>query len=198
MSAPARTLPSPATTADLLALPEEERFEIIGGELIPKEAARILHGQAQLALGHCLFGAFRRRGGGPPERPGGWWFASEVLIQFTPNEIRRPDAAGWRRERMVEPPVDVPVLVIPDWICEVVSPTNPANDTITKMRLYHAAKVAHYWLIDPQAETLTVYRYSPDGYVHVLGARRDERVRAEPFDAIEIHVGTFFGADEDA
>ncbi|PKN40685.1 MAG: Uma2 family endonuclease, partial [Deltaproteobacteria bacterium HGW-Deltaproteobacteria-20] len=34
------------------------------------------------------------------------------------------------------------------------------------------------------------------GYLHVLGATRTERVRAEPFDAIELPVGVFFGDDE--
>jgi Uma2 family endonuclease len=197
MTAPARTLPSPATLADLLALPEEERFEIVAGELVEKEAARIPHGRAQLAVGHSLYGAYSRRGGGPPDRPGGWWFASEVLIQFSPQEIRRPDVAGWLRDRMPEAPANVPVTIVPDWICEVVSPANAGNDTITKMRLYHEVKVPHYWLIDPQVETLTVYRWHPDGYLHVLGARRDERVRAEPFDAVQLQIGVFFGEDED-
>lgn len=178
-------------------MPEEERFEIVGGELVPKEAARVPHGCAQLALGHALHGAFSRRGGGPPDRPGGWWFASEVLVEFLSREIRRPDVAGWRRERMPERPTSVPVTLVPDWICEVVSPGNASNDTVAKMRLYHEAKVAHYWLLDPQIETLTVYRWHPDGYLHVLGARRGERVRAEPFDAIELQVGIFFGEDEE-
>jgi Uma2 family endonuclease len=178
-------------------MPEEDRYEIVDGDLVPKEAARVLHGQAQLAIGQCLRGPFNRRGGGPPGRPGGWWLASEVLIQFAPAEIRRPDAAGWRRERMPEPPTGTPLLLVPDWICEIVSPTNAATDTITKMRLYHEANVRHYWLLDPGPETLAVYRHSPDGFVHVLGARRGDRVRAEPFDAIELQVGVFFGDDED-
>jgi hypothetical protein len=29
-----------------------------------------------------------------------------------------------------------------------------------------------------------------------LAAQRGERVRAEPFDAVELHVGVFFGDDE--
>jgi Uma2 family endonuclease len=195
MNAPARKLP--ATVEDLLALPEEDRFELVAGVLTPKEAARVPHGRAQLALGHSLYGAYSRRPGGPPERPGGWWFASEVLVQLSPTEVRRPDVAGWRRERMPEAPADSPVTLVPDWVCEVVSPTNASNDTITKMRIYREAKVTHYWLIDPMVETLTVYRWHPDGYLHVLGARRGERVRAEPFEALDLQVGVFFGDDED-
>jgi Uma2 family endonuclease len=57
-------------------------------------------------------------------------------------------------------------------------------------------KVPHYWILDPTEETLAVHRWSADGYVEVLAAQRGERVRAEPFDAVELEVGAFFGDDE--
>jgi hypothetical protein len=44
---------------------------------------------------------------------------------------------------------------------------------------------------------LSVLRWSPDGYTDVLSAMRGARVRAEPFDAIELQVGVFFGDDDD-
>ena len=44
---------------------------------------------------------------------------------------------------------------------------------------------------------LSAYRWSADGYVEVLVTERGERVRAEPFDAIELSVGVFFGDDPD-
>ncbi len=115
---------------------------------------------------------------------------------FGPRQVRAPDVAGWRREHLAELP-EGPVPVRPDWICEVLSPGNASNDTITKMRLYHQVQVPHYWLIDPRDETLAVMRWTPEGYLHVLGATRGERVRAEPFQAIELQVGVLFGDDEE-
>lgn len=91
----------------------------------------------------------------------------------------------------------MPVTLIPDWICEILSPTNASSDTITKMNLYHQVRVPHDWLLDPRDETLTVHRWMPEGYLRVLGAARGDRVRAEPFDAVELQVGVFFGDDED-
>lgn len=195
-AAAAKRLPTrPATMEDLLAMPEEDRYEIVDGELLPKEAARGEHGHAQ-GRTFRLLGPFDRRSGGPPERPGGWWFASEVLIDFGPRQRRRPDVVGWRRERVPERPMGIPVTLIPDWICEILS-SNRATDLVDKMSLYHQAAVPHYWIIDPEAETLTVYRWHTDGYIHLLGARRSERVRAEPFQAMVLPVGAFFGDDED-
>jgi Uma2 family endonuclease len=186
----------PAALADLLALPEEDRYELVSGELVPKDAASGKHAGVQLRLGRSL-GPFDRRPGGPPNRPGGWWFASEALVQLAPGQVRRPDLAGWRRERLSELPAEVPVTVVPDWICEILSPSNASNDSVRKMRLYHACQVSHYWLVDPMGETLSVYRYTPEGYLQVLLAERGERIRAEPFAAVELPVGVLFGDDEE-
>jgi hypothetical protein len=36
-----------------------------------------------------------------------------------------------------------------------------------------------------------------DGYLEVLIAERDQRVRAEPFAAIELLIGVLFGDDDE-
>jgi Uma2 family endonuclease len=86
--------------------------------------------------------------------------------------------------------------VRPDWVCEVLS-TNRRNDLVKKKRCYHRHGVPHYWIVDPADEVLSVNRWTPDGYLEVLVADQSERVRAEPFDAIELQVGVLFGDDED-
>ena len=166
---------------------------MIGGELIEKEAASGKHGQAQGSLFHLLF-PYRRRIG-PPGLPGGWAFATEVEVYFDPENTLRPDNVGWRRERLPEWPVEVPIRVVPDWICAILA-SNRRNDLIKKKRVFHQHRVPHYWIIDPVEEVLTVHRWNPDGYLEVLVAERNERVRAEPFDGIELRVGILFGDDE--
>jgi Uma2 family endonuclease len=196
MSAAAKKLPplDEATLADLLALPDQGHgYEIIDGELVEKETSAE-HGVAQSRIGRLL-GPFDRRPGG--RLPGGWWFATEVLIDFGPKQQFRPDVSGWRRERMPDRPTGSVVSVPPDWICEIISPSNASNDTVKKKRAYHKHQVPHYWLLDPVRETLSVLRWSPDGYIEVLSAMRGERVKAEPFDAIELQVGVFFGDDDE-
>lgn len=189
-----RKSPGNATVKDLLAIPEEVRHhELIDGDIVEKEAASGRHGGAQGRLFRSL-GPFDRRPGG--RGPGGWIFATEVDVFFDPHNTFRPDVSGWRRERLAELPAIAPIEIVPDWICEVLS-TNKRNDLIKKKRVYHHHRVPHYWLLDPIEETLLVYRWSADGYIEVVGTQRGERVRAEPFDAIELQVGVFFGEDED-
>ena len=185
--------PGSATLADLLAIPDEERrHELIEGEIVEKQAGSGKHGGAQGRIFRSL-GPFDRRPGG--HEPGGWIFATEADIYFDPKNTLRPDVAGWRRERLAELPADVPIRVLPDWTCEVLS-TNKRNDLVKKKRVYHRHQVLHYWIVDPIEATLAVNRWSPDGYIEVLTAERGERVRAEPFEAVELSVGVLFGDDE--
>ena len=103
---------------------------------------------------------------------------------------------GWQRDRLAALPDDAPVRCRPDWVCEILSASNRSQDLVKKLRVYHACQVPHYWIADPMSETLMVHRWTQDGYLLVLAADRSERVRAEPFDAIELPLGELFG-DED-
>lgn len=187
--------PKPATLEDFLAIPEEERrrVELVEGSIVERGAASGEHGTAQFKLS-ALIDRFDRRPGG--RWPGGWWFGTEVDVYFDPTNTLRPDVAGWRRDRVPERPQGMPVYVLPDWVCEILS-TNRANDLIKKKRIYHRHHVQHYWIIDPRDQTLAVYRWGPDGYIEVLFAGRGEEVRAEPFDAIPLQVGVLFGDDSE-
>lgn len=184
-----------ATAADLLAIPESDRFhEIVGGELVRKATPSGPHGRAQRTLGGWVGAAFDRKRGG--SRPGGWWIVTEVEIQLEDTEVYRPDLPGWRRERMQELPRESPIALRPDWVCEVLSRSNARTDRVKKMRVYQRSGVPHCWLVDPDEETLSVFRWTADGYLLVLAAERGERVRAEPFEELELSVGALFG-DED-
>lgn len=94
---------------------------------------------------------------------------------------------------MPERPRGTPVTVVPDWVCEILSRANRRNDLIRKKRIYHREKIAHDWILDPDEHTLVVHRWHPEGYLEVLAAERGQRVRAEPFDALEPAVGRLFG-----
>jgi Uma2 family endonuclease len=183
------------TVADWLAQPADARFELIDGELVEKAAPTAEHGHAQLATGAALRVAYDRRLGGPGG-PGGWWIASEV-DNLLDGRGFRPDLAGWRRERAPALPRERPVTLRPDWICEIVSESNRATDTVTKLHRYHEADVPHYWILDQVDRTLTVYRHTAEGYLVALRAEASERVRPEPFGELELRVGMLLGDDDD-
>lgn len=175
-----------ATAADLESL---ERHEVVGGELVEKAAPSFEHGDTQGAVYATLFG-FRGRGG--DGRPGGWWLGTEVEIELDAHEVYLPDIAGWRIERMPERPRGRPVRMAPDWVCEVLSPSTTGRDLGHKQRTYHRSRVGYYWVVDPVEHVLSVYRWQEDGYLLALVASAGERVRAEPFDTVEIDIAYLF------
>lgn len=184
-----------ATLAEFLAIPEDRRFhELIGGEIIEKAAPSGEHGGAQGSVIGAIAPPFQQSSGSG-SGPGGWWIAPEVEVLLETGEIVRPDVLGWRRERSPERPTGFPVKLRPAWVCEVISPTRANDDTVKKLRLYHSVKIPHYWLVDTRDETLTVMRWSEPGYITVSRVERGEVVRPEPFEAIELAVGTLFGDD---
>jgi Uma2 family endonuclease len=184
-----------ATSTELLAIPEEQRFhEVIDGEIVQKASPTFEHGAAQAKLSESV-GPFNRRSGGG--RPGGWWIVSEVEIELEAHQVYRPDLSGWRRDHVPERPSGTPIRIRPDWVCEILSPSKPLHDLGAKFDAYQRNAVPHYWIIDPMSERLRVHRWTSEGYLVVLNAHRGQRVRAEPFEAIELFVGELFGDDPD-
>ncbi|NOJ56448.1 MULTISPECIES: Uma2 family endonuclease [Myxococcus] len=177
----------PATYEDLVALPEHQVGQIIDGELIAQPRPTSRHARATTRLGGELYGPFERGRGGP----GGWYFLDEPELHFGA-DVLVPDLAGWRRDRMPEVP-DTPYFTLsPDWVCEVLSPSTAAVDRSSKRRIYAREGVGHVWLVDPQARTLEVFRLSGGRWLELGTWSDDERVRAEPFEAVELELGVLW------
>lgn len=183
------------TLEEWLAQPPGHRLELVDGSFIEKATPSVEHGVTQTRVGIQVGGPFMRRPGGG--LPGGWWIASEVDVLLGA-DLFRPDVLGWRRERVPELPRDRPTTVRPDWICEILSESNAAHDRVVKLRSYHQAQVPHYWLLDPRERTLMVMRHTPGGYLSVLAATAEERVRPEPFESVEFLVAAFFDDVDEA
>jgi Uma2 family endonuclease len=176
-------LDRPATWDDLLDVPEDFIGEIVAGEIVATPRPANPHATVSSDLGGLLIGPFRFGVGGP----GGWVILDEPRVRFG-EEIRVPDLGGWRRERYVAQAGTGPVTVIPDWICEILSPSTEADDRGPKMDLYARAGVQHVWLIGWMVRTVEVYRREAAGWLRVATFTGDARVRAEPFDAIELDL----------
>lgn len=174
----------PATYEDLVALPSHVVGEIIDGELIASPRPAAPHAAASSLLGADLITTFGRSGAG---RPGGWVILFEPELHVL-DQVVVPDLAGWRRARMPEIP-DVPFFELaPDWICEVHSPSTIALDRTRKTHHYARAGVGHLWFLDPIPQTLEVFRLEGGGWRMVASVAGNQKVRAEPFDALELDL----------
>jgi Uma2 family endonuclease len=76
----------------------------------------------------------------------------------------------------------------PDCVCEVLSPSTARTDRSDKLPIYARESVPHVWFVSPLDRTLEVLELEGQRYA-ILGVWRDSaRVRAEPFDAIELDM----------
>jgi Uma2 family endonuclease len=183
----ARRTPSPATYADIEALPPNMVGEIVHGVLYANPRPASPHARAASRLGGELDGPFDRGKGGP----GGWIILDEPELHLD-EDVIVPDIGGWRRERMPEMPHAAFFTLAPDWVCEVLSPSTTKLDRTAKLPVYARERVGHVWLIDPLAKTLEIYRLDGETF-RLVGTHAEEvNVRAEPFDAIEIELGALW------
>ncbi len=82
----------------------------------------------------------------------------EVDVLLAEDTIRRPDVMFIARERMKGVDLDqVPVLVVPDMVLEVVSKHDQPDDLMLKVRQYQSAGVKAIWVLYPK--TREAYRY---------------------------------------
>lgn len=172
-----------ATYADVLAAPEHKVAEVIDGQLYLSPRPGAPHAAAHAALTYDLVGPFDRGRGGP----GGWIILAEPELHLG-DDIVVPDIAGWRRDRL--PGVrDVAYFELaPDWLCEVLSPSTEKVDRGRKLGVYARAAVEHIWFLNTRTRMLEVMRRQDVDWLNVGRYQDDAKVRAEPFDAVELDL----------
>jgi Uma2 family endonuclease len=176
-----------ATYDDLLAVPDHKVAEIVDGELFVSPRPASPHARTSSVLGVEIGAPFDRGRGGP----GGWWVLDEPELHFG-EDVLVPDLAAWRRERMTAVPNARFFTLVPDWVCEVASPSTEYLDRRRKRPIYAREGVGHLWIVNPLTRTLVIHRRIPEGWLVVATHGGDERVRAEPFDAIELDLAALW------
>jgi Uma2 family endonuclease len=179
-----------ATYDDIKKLPENMVGEIIDGELYVSPRPRPQHAFAAANLTGKLVPSFG--GGGTP---GGWIILAEPELHLGPDENDKvfvPDLAGWKKDRLPKLPEEAFIAVVPNWICEILSPSNARLDRVIKVPRYASFGVEHLWLIDPRDKTLEAFVLESRKWV-LLGSYADaDKVRVPPFEAMEFDLGALW------
>jgi Uma2 family endonuclease len=175
--------------ATFQAVPPEQVAEILDGELIVSPRPAFPHAHATTRLSRRL-GPF---GDPEGEEPGGWIILMEPEVHLGPRPDKLvPDLAGWHRARMPEMPETAATTLAPDWVCEVISESTSRIDYGKKRRIYAREGVGHLWFVDPLERTLEVFRLVNGHWLEIETFEGDVKVRAEPFDAIELDLSALW------
>ncbi len=140
------------TYADLEAIPDDEnRYELSYGSLVVTPAPNTRH---QAIMANVV--AFLHQRMPPSVR-----VLAEAELLISPDLVKRPDVQVVD-ENLVggQSVVGTPSLVV-----EIHSPATKALDLTEKRFVYAQAHIPAYWLIDPDAMTLTIVELAGDEYV---------------------------------
>lgn len=178
-------------TVDDLLQSDNERVELIDGEIVKRPMARSEHALIQSSISDEVL-QFKRRDG-----PGGWWIMTEISVRYNDHQCPSHDLAGWRKERVPLRPTGI-MNAIPDWVCEITSPNHERKDLFHNFMLLQRSKVSYYWVISPEDKTLIAYRLADDKYqvsfsVEYSGEQNIDKARIPPFEEIEIDLQYIFG-----
>ncbi len=165
-----------ATYQDIIDLPENIVGEIINGRLETHPRPAPKHAVASSSIGAELVSPFQKGRNGP----GGWWIIDEPECHLD-HDILVPDIAGWRRSKMPALPATAWFDVVPDWVCEILSPSTARVDRIVKMPIYARLGVAYLWLIDPILQTLEAYELHDQHWLLTGSYADDQQIAVAPF-----------------
>lgn len=104
-----------------------------------------------------------------------------------------PDLLAYRAERVPELPDDNPLLIAPDWACEILSPGSARDDRLKKLRIYASHDVRWTWIVDPDARSVECFESVERLPRQTLVAQEGETVALPPFD-LPIAIDRLWGA----
>jgi len=139
------------TAADLELMPDDgNRYELVEGELIVTRAPGVPH---QLVVSNLilLIGPYLSR------NPIGRIIPAPGVIFDEYNSVI-PDIVFLTNEQIGR--AGPHIYEAPELAVEIVSPgkENARRDRVVKLQVYSKFKVKEYWVVDPVARTLEVYR----------------------------------------
>lgn len=169
------------TYEDYLLLPEDgNRYEILDGELNVTPAPTTKHQTVSGNLFALLHQYVR-------EHRTGKVFSAPIDVVLDESTIVQPDIIfiGKEREGII---TEKNVQGAPDLVIEILSPNTAKIDRLRKMQLYLRYEVKHYWLVDPDTETLEVYKLESGKYHVVGGFEKDNVFEPELFPGLKIKL----------
>ena len=178
-------LPRKASYQDVLGAPPNKVAELIDDELH-------LHARpSEYNLWTCgqLFVMIKRRygfdGDGVSSEESAFLLDPELRLG---DDVLVPNIAGWRVGNLPRIPLEPFSHVVPDWVCEVLSPSTREIDLGRKSDIYAREGVLHLWICDPEERTLQAFALSA-GKWHAISTLTDEEIGAlPPFEKLDIRL----------
>lgn len=181
------------TFADVLTWPDDERAELINGEVFmmapaPATAHQLISGE--------LFGQLHS-----------YLKGKKCKVISAPFDVRLFEQDGDSPED-IDTVVDPDISIVcdpskldehgckgaPDMVVEILSPSTRRHDRLTKFNLYQRAGVREYWIVDPIDKSVQVFTLEDGHYIAKDFGAVGDRVKVNVLEDCVIDLSEVFPA----
>lgn len=170
------------TIDDIYALPDGKRAELIDGQWYDMAPPNRLHQKISSRLNTVINNFIRKNNGNCDVYAAPF----AVFLNKDDRNYVEPDLSVICDKNKLD---DRGCVGAPDWVIEIVSPSNPRMDYGIKLFKYHTAGVREYWIVNPMKQSVIVYDFE-----HEKGTNQysfDEAVPGCVFEGLEICISDF-------
>lgn len=180
------TAPQGWTYQRYLQLDDDQRYEVIDGELLLTPAPGIRH---QRVISKLSFQITRF----VEERELGLVLFAPTDVVLSETRVVQPDILFIRTDRVAEIVDERAIHGAPDLVVEILSPGSIRLDRHHKRALYERAGVREYWIVDPANRAVEVFVLGEAGYELASFAAEAGEVTSRVLDGLAVEVGEIMG-----
>lgn len=146
------------TYEDYLLFPQDgRRHELIAGEHFMTPSPRTKHQRISGQLFYKIYDFLKNT-------PLGEVFCAPYDVVFSDVDVVEPDLlfVSAKRKSII---TEKNIQGAPDLVIEILSESTRKTDEMIKRKLYERHGVTEYWIVDPELETIKIYRMADKGYI---------------------------------
>lgn len=143
------------TIADIYALPEGQRAELIDGKMYMMAPPNLKHQKLVMELSAVIHQHIKIYGGNCEVLPAPF----AVFLNKDDRNYVEPDISVICDKNKL---TDKGCNGAPDWVIEITSPSDPQRDYGIKLFKYRTAGVREYWIVNPQKKTVMVFDFEKE------------------------------------
>lgn len=140
------------TIEDIYALPDGQRAELIDGRMYMMAPPNTMHqnlvSEFTIAIGNYI----HSKGGDCKVFPAPF---AVFLNKDNRNYVEPDISVICNKNKLTEKGCDG----APDWVIEIISPSDPHRDYDIKLFKYRSAGVREYWIVNPKTRTVNVFDF---------------------------------------
>ena len=172
------------TYEDYLKTSDDERYELLDGELIIMPAPSIAHQHVAMKLGTRL-DTFVEGGNL------GVVYSAPTDVVLSETDVVQPDLLFISLEwaHIVTP---ANIQGAPDLIVEIRSDSIAERDETLKRKLYAERGVKEYWLVDPESMTITVLCLGEGGYAEEAAPSMGQTLTSPTLESFSVNLDEIF------